>query len=176
MAKRYKISPEIQAVINTTVDKAVKAERLQALRSIKNPYQATERRLYAYPILVEKIVADKEKLARLEVGEGDERSKSIVRFTRTGYRVSPEEMLEMTITDLKASIAGDEHQLDEINQALEAIKNDYYYRILPLIYFEEKSGEEVADIIPCDTSTVWRNRKRLINHLSVRFFGSLALE
>lgn len=40
----------------------------------------------------QKVEDDKEKLEQIKTHGAPERSKSIVRFSRTGYRLTPEEM------------------------------------------------------------------------------------
>lgn len=47
------------------IQKAVNAGRIQGAAMAKDTYQATERRLYALPILREKLQEDKEKLEEI---------------------------------------------------------------------------------------------------------------
>lgn len=92
--------PDFDAIIQ----KAVNAGRAQGMSIAKDAYKATERRLYALPVLRQKVEDDKEKLEQIKTHGAPERSKSIVRFSRTGYRLTPEEMLEAIIKDLEATI------------------------------------------------------------------------
>ena len=75
--------PDFDAIIQ----KAVNAGRAQGMSIAKVAYKATERRLYALPVLRQKVEDDKEKLEQIKTHGAPDRSKSIVRFSRTGYRL-----------------------------------------------------------------------------------------
>ena len=112
--------PDFDAIIQ----KAVNAGRAQGMSIAKDAYKATERRLYALPVLRQKVEDDKEKLEQIKTHGAPERSKSIVRFSRTGYRLTPEEMLEAIIKDLEATIAADEYEIETLEKALAHIEDD----------------------------------------------------
>ncbi len=118
-----------------------------------------------------KIEDDKERLAEIEAGDIRERSKSIVRFSKTGSRISPEEMLEGLKQDLIARIAADEHEIQQIENAVAAIEDDAYCMVVYNRFILCETDEEIAEQIPCDPSTVRRNRGRLIRKLAVRLYG-----
>ena len=42
--------------------------------------------------------------------------------------------------------------------------------IIKLKYFENKTQQEIAETLDKDTSTIWRNNKRLINEIKVYLF------
>ena len=111
--------PDFDAIIQ----KAVNAGRAQGMSIAKDAYKATERRLYALPVLRQKVEDDKEKLEQIKTHGAPERSKSIVRFSRTGYRLTPEEMLEAIIKDLEATIAADEYEIETLEKALAHIED-----------------------------------------------------
>ena len=74
----------------------------------KDTYKATERRLYAPPPFSErKLQEDKEKLEEIRTHGTPQHSKGIVRYSRTGIRLSPEEILDGIIKDMEATIAAD---------------------------------------------------------------------
>ena len=58
-----------------------------------------------------------------------------------------------------------------LDKELEALRNDPYYEIIPMIYFENKTREEVAEYFDISCRTVTRNKARLINHLKVVLFS-----
>ena len=169
------ISDEIKAIITEAVNAGIRAGRAQAITSAKDPYRATEKRLYALPILEGKNTNDKTVLKELTTNGSQKRGKSIVRFSRSGYRVSPEEMLEGIVRDLCATMAADEHEIVTVRCALEVISADKYYITVTGKYMENKSDEEIAEEIICDSSTVWRNRKRLVQRLAVWLYGAAAI-
>ena len=171
----HKISSRERTLINEAVNIAFQAGRLQASSTAKDTYKATEKRLYALPVLERKIEKDKEMLLEMQTNGARERRKSIVRLQRSGYRVSPEEMLDVIIGDLEATIAADEHEVETMRRALSEISGDQYYKTITGKYIDGKSDEEVAEDIPCEATTVWRHRKRLVQRLAVLLYGSAAI-
>lgn len=58
-----------------------------------------------------------------------------------------------------------------LEDELKALSDDPYYEIIPMIYFEGKTYEEIAEIFDISARTVMRNRNRLINQLKVVLFS-----
>lgn len=58
--------PDFDAIIQ----KAVNAGRAQGMSIAKDAYKATERRLYALPVLRQKVEDDKEKLEQIKTQRG----------------------------------------------------------------------------------------------------------
>ena len=72
---------------------------------------------------------------------------------------------------LEAAIAATSHELEAIEKALASIRGDPYYLAVDGKYIQRMNDEEIAEKIHCDPTTVWRNRKRLIQRLAVRLYG-----
>lgn len=161
---------DIEAVIR----EAVQAGRLQGMDMARDCYKATERRLYALPILRKKIIDDENQLADLLEHGMPERSKSIVRFSRSGCRLTPEEMLEAVICDLEATIASDEHEIETLERALEHIKDDPFYFAVEGKYFLDYDDDDVALELKCGTTQLWKQRGRLVRAVSVLLYGAQA--
>ena len=164
-----------QAAASEAARLAYGAGSLQRAKVAGNIYKETEKRLYAYPDLLEKIEGDKEKLQEITTHGAPSRSASVVRFQRLGVRLSPEEILDGIIQDIKATIAADQHEADTIAAALERISDDPYYIVIKGKFIECKGDEEIAALIPCDVSTVRRNRGKLIRRIAVWLYGAQAL-
>lgn len=62
-------------------------------------------------------------------------------------------------------------EIGRIKKALAAIQQDPYYPLIPAKYFQGAKERTSAAICACDRATVWRNRKRLLDDLSLRLFG-----
>ena len=60
---------------------------------------------------------------------------------------------------------------DKIDTAMNTIKDDYYYDVISLYYFEGKTREEVAEKFDTSETTISRNKKRLIDALSAVLFS-----
>lgn len=164
-----------QENFDSIIKKAVEAGRLAAERQPKDAYKATERRLYALPVLRQKLADDKERMQELQEYGPRERSKSITRFTKGGVRLTKEEIFEAVVLDLQVEIDRDEFEIKTMETALQTIEGDEYYQVITGRYIDGLADEDIAAAIPCDTTTVWRNRKRLIQRLSVRLYGAAAV-
>lgn len=172
MAQNQNKKPlDIQAVIVQAVNTGILAGR----RSAGNFYKETEKRLYAYPTLLRKIADDKEKRQEIQTHGAPGRDKSIVRFSRTGVRMTPDEIADALVQDMTAKIAADEYEVEIIAGALRTIADDPYYAAVAGKFIEGRTDEDIAALIPCDPSTVRRNRGRLMRMLTVWLYGAWAL-
>lgn len=134
--------------VEKIVEMAVMAGRMAAERAPADAYKATERRLYALPILREKQKWDRERLPKLE---GAARA------------------------DLEAAMAADAYEIEMLEWALVNCAGDPYYQTVTGRYFERLDDEQIGKLSHCDVSTVWRNRKRLIQRISVYLYGAFAV-
>lgn len=176
MAKKSNgISAETQRAIKAAVNEGLKAGIIHAEATAKDAYKATERRLYAYPDLVAKIAEDKERLEEWQTNGTPGRSQSIVRYSKSSVRVDPDEMLEGMIQDLRARIEMDEYEIATLDKALSSISGDNYYLSVKGKYLDNMDDEAIAEVIPCDASTVRRNRGRLVRRLAVKLYGARAV-
>lgn len=161
--------------IDEVISKAVMATRLSCEREARDVFKATEKRLYAYPVLQAKMRDDEEMLEEITKYGLHERSKSITRFIKSGVRLTPEEIRAAAILDLEAAIAADQHELTRIEKAMEQIADDEYRDIVRYKYFEQKTDEEIADLMHCAPRTVRSHKSRLVGRLSVFLYGAAAL-
>lgn len=164
--------PTVEEIINKTV----LATRLSCAREPKDVFKATEKRLYAYPLLLAKIEDDRETIAEIEQYGVREKSHSITRFIRSGTRLDPDEIKAAILMDLRAQIENDLHETVKIEKALKLIEDDEYRDIIKYKYFEQKSDEEIADLIHCAPRTVRTHKSALVGRLSVILYGAGALE
>lgn len=58
-----------------------------------------------------------------------------------------------------------------ITSALQDLEDDLYYEIIPMVYFEGKTREDVADYFDTTVTTISRNKNRLVNKLKNRIFS-----
>ena len=143
----------------------------------KSVYQATERRLRAYPALkanIERYEADIKDIAHEEMGK----SADIIMFQSHSGKAPErdlEELRQEKIFGLTERLHRDSKEVREIEVALDYVKDQEYYRIIPLLYFEGKSQKEIEKEIHCDRTTIWRNRKALVAKMSIVLYGADAL-
>ena len=164
-----------QNSVEEIIRRAVEAGRQSAERSAKDAFKATERRLYGLPTLELKYRDDLEKLAELKAYGPRERDKSITRFFKTGVRLTKEEIWEAVLMDMEATIAADRYEIETLERALATVRDDPYYRALSGKYLDDVDDRDIAEALECDTSTVWRHRKRLVQRVAVWLYGAEAL-
>lgn len=128
---------------------AVAAGRTAAKRVPSDAFKATERRLYALPILREKLERDRERLSTL----GD-----------------------VTRANLEAAMAADADEIETLENALAKCAGDPYYQTVTDRYFEGLDDKRVAELLNCDASTVWRKRRRLVWRIAVWLYGAAAVK
>ena len=163
------------AFIKKVIKEAMEAGRRQEQKRVTNTYKATERRLYAYPDLKDKIESDQDYMYDIATyGLGDH-SADIIRFQKCGVRLSDNEIIQGIIQDYTAKIAESQHEIKVIDTALAPLKSDPYFRVIPGKYFEGFNDNELAAELFCDPSTVRRNRSKLVNRLAIRLYGVDAL-
>lgn len=61
--------------------------------------------------------------------------------------------------------------IDIIDKAMKELESDLYYDIIPMIYFENRSREEVAEYFDTTVTTISRNKSRLVNKLKTLIFA-----
>ena len=174
MSKRTAVSPAVMAVIEEAVKKAVSAMYAERDSRPDNCYKQTIKRIRALPILQERV-----EDYRARLGENGNlmpgKSKSIVRFSASGVRADPEEMLEAVRKTTEAHLAADQEEIDIVTAAITCVQEDFYY---PTVYdglVQHKSDAELAEQLYCDESTVRRNRSRLIRIIAIRLYGVEAI-
>ena len=158
--------------IDMAVEKAIEKNNIASAKAPKDAYKATERRLYSIPVLRIRIADKKEELEELLRFGPKSKSKSVVRYQRDGNRLDRDEVIEALATNARADIASDEYEVEELMKAMSIVENDPYFLCVKGRYELGLTDEQIAAQITCDTTTVWRTRKRLIQRISVRLYGA----
>lgn len=175
MPKEKKRVPDaVLAVIDEAVKRAVTAMYAERNARPDNCYKQTIHRIKLLPTLQERVNDNKARLSEdgnLMPGK----SKSIVRFSASGVRADPEEMLEAVRKSVEAHLAADQNEIDIVTKAMESVKGDYYYSTVYDGLILHKTDAELAEKLYCDESTVRRNRSRLIRIIAVRLYGVEAI-
>jgi hypothetical protein len=167
MTTKKKSKPTIDEIIIKTII----ATRLDCLQTPKDVYNATEKRLYAYPVIKAKIENDMDLLERYLGGEKPSKSSWFTRFQKSGVRLSDEEILDTLIEDMRAKIAANQYEIETIDKALEFIKADQYANIISCLFFEGKTIAQTCEEVPCERSTVFRQKARLVQRLAIFLYG-----
>ena len=174
MAVTKKELSAITAEIRATMEEVAQRILYEGRSRAKDLGKLTKKRLYAYPQLkdnIERYKLDIEDVRQETFGK----SKSIVVFrsnSGNGEQPTLEEQRAAKIRLLEQKIDRDETEIKEIEAALAQIKDDPYYRIVELRFFQKMSREAISEAIPCDTATVSRNLGRLLDMVNVSLYGA----
>lgn len=137
----------------------------------RSAYQKVEILLYNYPTY-QKVIHEKEaEIKEISTNGLRKKSPSLVGMHQGNNNLTEEDKINERIEQIKLSIQITQNCVKQIDEALSKIKNDRYYEILPMYYFEHNTLEKIADIYDIDVSTVGRNKSRLINVLKVLLFS-----
>lgn len=89
---------------------------------------------------------------------------------KTAYQKT-EELLRNYHTFCESDQPYTKKLVERIDAALTAIESDIYYDIIPMIYFEDKGREYVAEQFNTTVTTISRNKTRLINIMKNHLFS-----
>ncbi len=156
-------------VINTIVDKVI--VKLSENKLKLSAFQKTELLLTKYRFL-EMIIEKRKGLIKTIKENG------IVSCSGQGERVkggsieykSNLEKAEEKIQELEKSIEKIQDKLKLVDSALDYVKNDRYYKIIEMKYFEKKTNNKIAEALGVDERTVRRNKNRMVETISIWIF------
>lgn len=177
---RLKLNNEVLKIIETAVNKAAKESAkaiMQDPPAERNYFRETEILLYNYPALKLKVAQDEEFLYDPEstTAPPSGRSKDIVLYS-TRSTGSHGLDLDKYTQGVKSSMMRTRQEVLRINRALEVIKDDKHYGIIPMKYWDGLTMLEIAEKFECEDKTVRRNKNRLVNKLKIMLFGADALK
>lgn len=168
------LSKKDEELIQDLFSKAVSIGKTAA----KDKYKLTERRLYAYPVLkrnLERYGKDIEDIKHEDLRKSQD---FVLYIKNSGSKIKPdiEDLRRERIALIENKRARDEKEIAEIDAAIQEISGEEYYPAIELHYFKRVREDEIAEVMHCDKTTVYRNRKRLINMLNVSLYGADALQ
>jgi len=174
-----KLDKEVLKIIEAAVNKAAHESAIaikQDQPSEHNYFRETEILLYNYPALKLKVAEDEEFLynPEAEAKPRGNRSKDIVMFSTrntAGHGLD----LDQYTKSVKSSMMRTRQAVLRIDRVLETIRDDKYFGIIPMRYWDGITFEDIALNFECDESTVRRNKSRLVNKLKIVLFGIDAL-
>ena len=176
---------ELLTLIDCTVQKAVAEAILELKRNNlvvegkQSPFQKTETLLFNYNNFKAVIKDKEEQIAELKQFGMRKRSTSITSFSGNTGLVEVKtdaEKIDEKIEMIEFSISTTRNFIKIIDDAIEYLRDDDYYELIRLRYFEGCSREEIAEYFNCDVKTVTRNKNRLINLLQIRLFSDEVIQ
>lgn len=142
-------------------------ERMGMLKRKNDIFKNTESVLYSYNVIKETISQRRTQISDLKKYGLPKKSKSITVMSKNGIVIEENDLLDVTIKNIEKSIIKTKVILNYIDNILTKFKQDPYYEIIKLKYFDKKTHEEIAEILKKDISTINRNKNRLINEIKV---------
>lgn len=139
------------------------------LRKNNSTFQNTESLLYRYNDLKKSIKDREEEIEEIRSYGLRAKSKSIVKMPEGGHK-DYDEIEEEIIENIYSSIKRTQLIINRIDRVIKKFGDDKYIEIIRLKYFENKTQQDIADYFEKDTTTIWRNNKRLINEIKVYLY------
>jgi len=165
----------IEQTAQTTAEKVVlEFQKKGFIKDNKqSAFQKTEILLYNYNNFQDAIKEKRKQIKEVKQYGTKGKSKSITSFSSgSSFSVKDEdEKIDDKVIQLEGSIIITKNLISVIDKALEKLHEDQYYDIIKLKYFEKKKSEEIAEHYNVDTSTISRNKNRLINVLKIYLFS-----
>lgn len=168
-----KLTKEVQACIDETVDHVIRTLKSNSLlKHGMSYYKRTELLLYNYSKLKLAVEQKQEDINYIEQNGLPEKSKSITFYSSSGGSISAGDRYLELIEKYRVEKAETERDVQRIENALDKIKDDKYYKIVELKYIKQecKTDDELADKLEKDRSTITRNRSRIINSIKIILF------
>jgi hypothetical protein len=147
------------------------------LKGKRNAFQKTELLLYNYTKFRD-VIADKDQQIKSIKLQGlPKKSKSI---TSWGGNTNQEpesdmEKAENKIAEIEKSIAVTRRLIKVIDKALEKVSDDPYFNVIQMFYFEGVHRDDIIKNLNCDTVTMYRNKKRIVDRLKMDLFSDDAI-
>ena len=165
----------IEKYIDNTIQKYTFDLKRQGLLkdNKRTPFQKTETLLYNYNNFKAAIKDKLEQIETIHEQGVPNKSSDIITFSNNPtYEIKSDfDKAEEKIEAIEQSIQTTKNFIKVIDAAIDMLKDDPYFEIIKLKYFEGKTREEIAEIFEVDVSTISRNKNRLVNLLQIRFFS-----
>ena len=84
--------------------------------------------------------------------------------------VLPEDAVEDAVRNVQRSVQDTVRVIALMDKCMAALKNDPYYDVLPMRYFEGRTLEDIGVYFGVDHTTISRNKSRLVKELAMRLF------
>ena len=142
-------------------------------KKVLTPYQKTIKLLKSYKYYKNRIEYLKNNLDNIEIKKkySIEEIKAV-----NNNNLSEIERKEIIKEERLKEIEFFEYGINLIDYGLSSIEEEKYKEIITLIYFEKLRMEDVAEKFNVDTSTIKRNRNKLVEIMSLSIFDSEILK
>lgn len=167
---------EFAEIVAQAVVKALGGKSANANSKVeKTAYQKTEQLLYNYNgfrRIVDECMQEIEDIKRYGAPQksGTAGGERVQNGNLPHGIVLPEESVEAAVHTVQERVQGTVDAINLIDKCMAALRNDPYYKILPMRYFEGRTQEDIALTFGCSQMTISNNKSRLVRELSMRLF------
>ncbi len=167
-------------IIDTSINELVvrlKKENLLIYKKL-TPFQKVEMLLYNYDSFKDVIKDKEEQIEEIKAVGIRKKSGSIIKYTgdiKTDVR-DDFSKAEEQILAIENSIVITKNFIKIADKALDKLKDEQYFDILDMKYFQNMSHEQIANELNVDVSTVYRHKNKLIGKLQVILFSDEVIE
>ena len=172
---------EISKVIENTAQATAQAAVFEFKRqnmlkdNTKTPFQKTEQLLYNYSGFKKAVIDKKRQIQEIKQNGTPQKSNSITTYSASSIDATrpygEEEKISEAIEALENSIRTTEQFVMVLEDAINSLKEDPYFKIIEMKYIEKNTREDISLYFGVDASTISRNKNRLINSLQIRLFS-----
>jgi RNA polymerase sigma factor (sigma-70 family) len=146
----------------------------------KSAYQKTEQLLYNYPGF-KRIIKERElEIEEIRKYGVPQKCGGVTEFVQKGGLphglVLEEESVEAAVQRIERSVQGTVDAIALIDKCMSALKNDPYYKVLEMRYFDGRTQEDIAFEFGCSQVTISNNKNRLVRELSMRLFPNQVIQ
>ena len=145
----------------------------------QTPFQKTETLLFNYNNFVAAVKDKEDQIEELKEYGLKKKSNSISSYMGNSGLIevkSEQEKVEDRIEAIELSMQVTKNFINIIDGAVDSLKNDSYYDLIRMRYFEGYSREDIAEHFNFDVRTVNRHKNRLVNLLQIRLFSDEVIE
>ena len=171
------IDATIQRVVSGTIED-IKSDNIHTLDP-KSIYSKTESLLYNLPQLKKAVQERREQISEIERYGLPRASKSFTVFIpHSGYvdTTSEYEKKENKLDQLHGVIIELENRIAQIEAAVDTVKDDPYFPIIKMKYFDKKTNVQIAERLKCDEGTVKRHKNKMLESIRFSLFRDVILE
>ena len=166
--------------IDRIADKII--EKMKTDREIKTekqltPFQKTEKLLSELALLKGAIDSKNMLIEDLKKeGISIQKRETGVNVQSSKVYLSELEKVENKIENLQEEIARIENVVNMVERALDTIKNDKYYKIIEMKYFDDLTFEFIAEKLDISERTAKRHKNYMIRQLQLIIFSDDVLK
>ena len=99
-----------------------------------------------------------------------QKTNSIIKYIKNEGLIK-QRTAEDKIEEIEKVMNKTQHLLMKIEGALQAISEDEYFEIIPMVYFRKCSREEIAEYFNVEAKTITRQKNKLVNQMGIILFS-----